>query len=75
MKVKELMNELKDVDPEREVVLSKDAEGNDYRFLYTLDTDMFFDTKELYVFDEEERKEEHYPTKDCVKAVVLWPCD
>lgn len=30
MKVKDLIKELKDADPEREVIMQKDAEGNGY---------------------------------------------
>jgi hypothetical protein len=34
MKVKELINKLKETDPEREVVMSKDSEGNSHSPLY-----------------------------------------
>ena len=75
MKVREVMEQLKNIDPEREVVLSSDAEGNNYRMLYGLDSDMFYQTEEGWVFDEQERVDEDYPLKDCIKAVVLWPYD
>lgn len=37
MKVRELLEQLKDVDPEFEVVMSSDAEGNNYSPLACLD--------------------------------------
>lgn len=36
MKVRELLEQLKGVDPEREIVMSKDAEGNGYSPLSSL---------------------------------------
>lgn len=42
MKVKELIEKLKNVDPERIIVMSKDAEGNDYSPLYDIDDEMVY---------------------------------
>lgn len=38
MKVKDLIEQLKQEDPEREVVCMKDAEGNDFSPLHEIDT-------------------------------------
>ena len=34
---------------------------------------MYFDKVDKYVFSEQERVDEGYPTKNCIKATVLWP--
>jgi hypothetical protein len=60
-------------DPEHEVVLSSDPEGNSYDPLYFVKLNMYFDTEDRYVFSEKEREEEGYPTENCIKAFVLWP--
>lgn len=42
MKVKEVMEMLSQLDPESEVILQKDAEGNSYSPLYAVDGDAFY---------------------------------
>lgn len=43
MKVRELLEELADVDPEAEVILQKDAEGNGYSPLRGVDPDAVYE--------------------------------
>jgi hypothetical protein len=42
MKVKELIEELSKLDPESQVILQKDAEGNGYSPLYAVDGDAVY---------------------------------
>lgn len=44
MKVKELIEQLKKLDPELEVVKQKDDEGNGFHLLHTVDTDAYYET-------------------------------
>lgn len=82
MKVKDLIEVLKGVDPERVVVLSCDEEGNRYNVLSDYDTESLFvlDWHEIYPEKiTEEMKadgwdnDDLYSGDDGVKAVVLWP--
>lgn len=42
MKVKDLMAELSEIDPESEVILQKDSEGNGYSPLYGVDNESIY---------------------------------
>jgi len=89
MKIKELLELLKEQDPETEVVMSRDAEGNGYSPLAVLDT-CFYQAESTWhgeirnIYDEEidEYIEENGVTreeavkivfKDFVLAIALWP--
>lgn len=47
MKVRDLIEALQELDPELEVVLQKDDEGNGYRRMHGVDDDAFVFTEEL----------------------------
>lgn len=81
MKIKYLIESLKRCDPNREVVLAKDVEGNSFSPLYDIETGSYetentwsvrFGIEEL----TDELKELGYTEEDVVKGVpciVLWP--
>lgn len=85
MKIKELIEELKKYDPEAEVVLSADEEGNSFSPLEDIEGNRIFlkgwnelkleeltKTYKDFGFDVEDV---YNPEKDPegVKAIVLWP--
>lgn len=81
MKVKDLIALLKKVDPESEVICSKDAEGHDYTPLYEIINDCVYvpeNTWSGYVYYDHKQKDmsieewEKYK-KENVKCVVLEP--
>jgi hypothetical protein len=56
MKVKELIERLKNVDPEAELIMSKDAEGNSYSPLSDVEANTFYIPEstwcgQIYYFD------------------------
>lgn len=53
MKVKELIKILKTCNPEHDVVLQKDSEGNGYEELRCWETDLMFNSKEGEVYTKE----------------------
>jgi len=79
MKVKELMMALVGVDPEMEVVMSADAEGNHYAPLRVVDTDgnNYGDgeigLRELTPALQEEGYSEEDVMEGGKPVVVLWP--
>ena len=79
MKIKELIDILESYDPETEVVMASDSEGNDYspvdgfsEGLYVADS-----TWSGQMYDEEEFAEyvedEEFDKEDGVKAICLFP--
>lgn len=42
MKIKELMEILKDLDPELDIIVSEDPEGNHYQHLHAYCSDMYY---------------------------------
>jgi len=81
MKVKELIKLLQTAEPEREVYLSRDSEGNSYQALYGFDTnailvdgDIYDDTwtAEEAGFEDEEEWEILKQEKNR-RVLVLWP--
>jgi hypothetical protein len=82
MNVKELKELLKDVDDNRIVVMSSDAEGNNYSPLYQMDDNSTYKAETTYsgyVGVEKltsELKKQGYSKEDLndgVPALVLWP--
>jgi hypothetical protein len=85
MKVKDLIEQLKDVDPDRTVIMSKDAEGNGYSPLYNMSEEIYCPDStysgEVYIekLTDELRKlgytdEDLAPEDDRnLKALVLGP--
>jgi hypothetical protein len=77
MKVKELLELLNDVDPEAEVVLSSDGEGNsfspcaDYSPQYRYEADSTWNGELVSAEDPDEFDEERW--NEAVPCVVLWP--
>lgn len=68
MKIKQLITQLQKLDPNLEVVLSSDPEGNSFGILQDIDVD------NDYVFCKEERQFIiKGKTKGCVDCVVLFP--
>jgi len=82
MKVRDLLEQLKDVDPEREIVMSKDAEGNGYSPLsslwlgkYRAETTWYGDVglESLTTEDKRHGYTEDDVMDDGVPAVILNP--
>lgn len=68
MKVKDLIKELKYLDPETVIVLSSDAEGNSYSECQVFEEYLWNGEEgEIHNFDEVEDDHEYS------RAVVLWP--
>jgi hypothetical protein len=70
MKVKELIKLLKKEDPERLVVLSKDAEGNGFSPLDELETRGYIAE---CTWCGETVDEDRYIGEDCEPCLILWP--
>lgn len=76
MKVKELLAELADVDPEAEVILQKDSEGNGYSPLACVDTDAVYIAETTYsgdVYSLGWSAEEACMTKEEWAAILATP--
>lgn len=82
MKVGELILALSKVDPNREVVMSKDGEGNDYSPLSQIDETEYkalctwsgyIGFKEMTPELIKDGYDEQDLVKDGVPAIVLWP--
>jgi len=71
MKVKDLIKFLNRCDPDDTVVLSSDAEGNDYKELCDYDYNLYLTGGVIY--DEAELAAEEIDENDTIKCVVLWP--
>lgn len=83
MTVKELINQLSKIDPERVVVLACDNEGNSYHPLSSTETARFDEWENKIGFEKQDLedpniKELGITEKDIMRggvpAVVLWPC-
>ena len=79
MKVGQLIEELKKINPEKVVVLSGDSEGNDYREMSEIEWEnIVFNEEESEVGFEylsEELKDEGYDEEDIIegeKAIVFY---
>lgn len=64
--VQELIEELKKMDPEAIVIMSKDAEGNNFSPLYATSDKYFYQADTTYSGSISK-------TKEGKKAFVLWP--
>ncbi len=79
MTVAELITELQKTDPNRIVVLQKDAEGNGYSPLAGADCSALYVADSTWsgeVYDEEPEDpdaDEDRPDETAKKCVVLWP--
>lgn len=78
MKIEKLIKRLQELDPETEVVMSKDAEGNEFSPLCDF-SDGFYISDNSWsghfisdVEEWEEYYEQEFP-KDAKKAICLWP--
>lgn len=69
MKVKDLIDELSEYDPEAEVILSSDAEGNNYSPARMLCAAHYTPIKSWY--GEVDHPNNPHPDGD--NAVVIWP--
>lgn len=79
MKVRELIAELQQLDPELEVVLSSDEEGNSYEFVRGADSDAYAYTEEIgdgYVetlyAESEFEEDEDLDKSDFTQIVVIY---
>jgi hypothetical protein len=73
MKVKELIEQLKLMPQDSEVVMSKDGEGNNFSPFAEM-TKCLYEPENTWsgeLVDEEELDEE--PSETCLRAVCLWP--
>lgn len=77
MKVKELIEELKKLDPEKLVVMSSDGEGNSYDVLYQIDDDSMYKDNEVGLAKlTPELEEEGYSEDDVIEGepcIILYP--
>lgn len=76
MKVKELIEQLDELDPEAEVILQKDSEGNGYSPCVGAESCIYIpeSTWDGQVYNKEDLdKDEEADTSKQVAAVVLWP--
>jgi len=76
MKVEDLIETLERLDPELEVVLSSDSEGNSFSPCSEYGIGFYVADSAYYgsfYNDQEELDEENKSTSDAVQAVVLWP--
>lgn len=78
MKVQELIELLQGQDPEAEVILQKDAEGNGYSPLAGADPSLYLadTTYSGETLHPEDIEDEFYDEEDiaaAVAAVILWP--
>jgi len=64
MKVKELLEELSNINPESDVFLQVDSEGNGYNELRIVDGDAFFHDGEVFDAD--------WSAEDCCLNEDLW---
>ncbi len=81
IRVKHLIEALEELPPNSIVVLSKDAEGNAYRLLESIDLAMYHpEEKEIgFAYISEEMRKEGYTDEDIAKpedgyvsCIVLW---
>lgn len=77
MKVKDLIEQLSVLDPELDVILQADAEGNGYKRACGA-TEVYYDGDEPdfgFVYDSIEEMKFHleYDDAEPVKAAVVWP--
>jgi len=79
MKVKELIERLKEFDPECEVIMSRDPEGSVYSPLDDIEDYIYFD-RDIYLeeltpelIEEGYGEEDLAPSEDAKLAVVFWP--
>lgn len=77
MTVRELIERLKQEDPDRVVVLSQDAEGNGFDTLHTVEAMAYSDGEVGYQILTPEMKKQGYTEEDLMPdgtpALVLWP--
>lgn len=84
MKVKELVDKLQNCNPEEEVYVAADSEGNNFRELYGVDNDFALETGDGYRAHgpwlrelDEQRKQHGYTeedvNEDAEDVVILWP--
>lgn len=70
MKVKELIKILKKCNPEHDIVLQIDSEGNGYNNMYEFETDLMFTDGEVY---RKEDYDDNYGKGFIANCVVLAP--
>ncbi len=69
--VKQLIERLSSVDPNKVVVLSRDPEGNSYDTLWQIGESYSYRDGEVYPDDNEDEASES--DSDAFPCVVLWP--
>ena len=74
MKVKDLIKELSKVDPESQVYVSRDLEGNGFSPVYQIDYPASMHHGELYCDEDLEEYPEDDPIHEEIeKVVIIWP--
>lgn len=74
--VRELIEGLQSVDPELVVVLSSDAEGNNFRKMdEAMSIGLFNPDEGIFLSPEDLEDEDSYIEDDAKQVVVLWPVD
>lgn len=76
MKIVELIEALQKLDPDMQVLLSSDPEGNSYRTLHYVEGEMYVSKEDGYrindVWDAESLEEYDLDFEDYSKVVVLY---
>ena len=73
MKVRELIAELQKLNPDHEVVMAADADGNGYALLDGTEDGHTYAHEHVWPTEHEDQYE-LYEGGDGVEAVVLYPC-
>lgn len=73
MKVKELIEELSELDPELDIVISKDSEGNIFNPVFCVTSDGSYyeeETKDLYLPED---LDDDFDFEGMYKVAIIWP--
>jgi len=82
MTIKELINELKDLPENMEIIMSKDGEGNSFSPLYEIGTGLYvaYSTWSGEVYNEDDKEEVAMGNSDAkanntkpILSIILWP--
>jgi hypothetical protein len=79
MKVKELIAELMECDPELDVILSSDEEGNSFKKLYSTDNypclseGYFLEEDAAYFNLDDDESLSEYDDSDLIRVICIWP--
>lgn len=74
--VRELIEGLQSVDPDLAIVLSSDAEGNNFREMdEAMSIGLFNPDEKIFLSPEDLEDDDYYVEDDAKQVVVFWPVD